>query len=67
MNHIPPLLSVHSGPVSETWGALDTWMKMEVDEENPNRSKRQRSTTSNGGKGQGKGKGRKGQAKMQNI
>ena len=56
-----------SGPVSEMWGALDTWMKMEVDEENQNRSKRQRSTTSNGGKGQGKGKGRKGQGKTLNI
>ena len=53
-----------SGPVSEMWGALDTWMKMEVDEENQNRSKRQRSTTSNGGKG---GKGRKGQGKTQSI
>ena len=56
-----------SGPVSEMWGALNTWMKMEVDDENQNRSKRQRSTTSNGVKGQGKGKGKKGQAKLQSI
>ena len=56
-----------SGPVLEMWGALNTWMKMEVDDENQNRSKRQRSTTSNGVKGQGKGKGKKGQAKLQSI
>lgn len=51
--------------VSEMWGALNQWMKMEVDSEEPQGVKRQRSTTSNGGKGQGRGKGRKDTGKIQ--
>ena len=46
------------------WGALNQWVKMEVDEEKQG-AKRPRSTTSNGGKSQGKGTGRKGQVKNQ--
>ena len=58
-------MDMETGEVSEMWGALNQWVKIEVDEEKS--AKRPRSITSNGGKGQGKGKGRKGQVKNQNT
>ena len=57
----------HGGqPDLRNVGALNQWVKMEVDEDKQS-AKRPRSTTSNGVKGQGKGKGRKGLGKTQNI
>ena len=51
-------MDTETNQVSEMWGVLNQWVKMEVDEEKQS-AKRPRSTMSNGGKGQGKGKGKK--------
>ena len=59
-------MDMETNQVSEMWGALNQWVRMEVDEEKQS-VKRPRSTTSNGGKSQGKGKGRKGQGKNQST
>ena len=59
-------MDMEGNQISEMWGALNQWVKMEVDEDKQT-AKRPRSSMSNGVKGQGKGKGKKGQGKTQNI
>ena len=60
------IMDMGDNQISDMWGALNQWVKMEVDEDKQS-AKRPRSSMSNGGKGPGKGKGKRGQGKILNT